>query len=246
MAIPIGQEPKTSSGRTVKKYETGEKHHHIRNIVLAMILAAGILSAVFLVTGGLATIQNIYASNSGVPELPKIALDPPDEEDRQNLTKNLVQKGHEESEIGLAMDVTEEAFRQGEECAYIYNASSIPKIIPVSGSVGIENLRIVKEDNFHSEKEDDFHFELVNYDPYEEAEIPFYRVNAILLMEGGEGADNYSTNIYRIAGREIDEKPLAPGESRTIEKNDLFQKVGNHIPIKIEKIWISYDSRPGE
>ena len=239
MDIPIGQEPSPTTSQIGRKYESGEgKDHHIRNIVLAVILAAGILSVVFLVTGGLENIQNIYASNSGGPELPKIALNPPDEKDRQNLTKDLTQMGHKESEIGLAMDVTEEMFKQGEECAYIYNVSSIPKIIPVSGSVGIENLRIVGED--------DFHFELVNYDPYEEAEIPFYRVNAILLMEGGEGADDYSTNIYRISGREIEEKPLTPGEIRTIRKNDLFQKVGDHIPKKIEKIWISYDSRPGE
>ena len=242
MDIPIRQKPKPTL-EVGRKYESGEgKDHHIRNIFLAVILAAAILSAVFLVTGGLGNIENIaniYASNSGGPELPEIA-NPPDEEDLQNLTKDLLQKGFEENEIGLA-DVTKEAFKQGEERPYIYNASSIPKTILVSESVGIENLRIVE-----IVKKDNFHFELVNYDPYEEVEIPFYRVNAILLMEGGEGADNYSTNIYRIAGREIDENPMSPGEIRTIEKNDLFQKVGNHIPIKIEKVWISYDSRPGE
>ena len=177
MEIPIRQEPKTSSGRTVKKYESGEvEHHYLRNIVLVMMFAAGISSAVFLMAGGLATIQNIYASNSGGPELPEIALNPPDEKDLQNLTKDLLQKGFEENEIGLA-DVTKEAFKQGEERPYIYNASSIPKTILVSESVGIENLRIVE-----IVKKDNFHFELVNYDSYEEAEIPFYRVNAILLM----------------------------------------------------------------
>ena len=37
MEIPIRQEPKTSSGRTVKKYESGEvEHHYLRNIVLVM------------------------------------------------------------------------------------------------------------------------------------------------------------------------------------------------------------------
>ena len=205
MAIPIGQEPNPTS-QIGRKYESGErKDHHIRNIFLAVILAAaGVLSVGFLVTGGLGTVQDL-ASDFGIgggPEIPPSALNPPGNESRESMRNDLIENGTDEKDIGDIRNIGDRQRPNGNE-AFIFNKSNLPKKVPLSEYVVINNVEILEGDRVR--------YEIENTASVEK-DMPFVElqifVNIIKPSGGLHRTQIYSTSI------EFGEEKMAPGEKR--------------------------------
>ena len=206
MAIPIGQEPKTSSGRTVKKYETGEgEHHYKRNIVLVILLMAGVLSVGFLVTGGLETVQGL-ASDFGIgggPEIPKIALNPPGNESRESMKNDLIKNGTDEKYIGDIRKIGDKQRPNGNE-EFIFNKSNLPKKVPLSEHIVINNVEILKGDRVRYEVENTASVE---------KDMPFVELQMFVNIIKPSG-ELHRTQIYRATSIEFGEEKMAPREKR--------------------------------
>ena len=205
MDIPIRQKPKPTL-EVGRKYESGEgKDHHIRNIFLAVILAAAVvLSVGFLVSGGLESIQGL-ASNFGVgggPEIPPSALNPPGNESRESMRNDLIENGTDEKDIGDIRNIGDRQRPNGNE-AFIFNKSNLPKKVPLSEYVVINNVEILEGDRVR--------YEIENTASVEK-DMPFVElqifVNIIKPSGGLHRTQIYSTSI------EFGEEKMAPGEKR--------------------------------
>jgi hypothetical protein len=193
----------------------------------------------------ISNIQSLYASNFGGSDIPDIALNPPSEDDRQNLTDRLVEEGYKKEDIGIIADDSKDEkyekdgyIKDGWSYDFLLSVDNLSGvIIPTSESVAIRNIEIVGKDGIN--------FEIENL-ASRNISMPFITMNAIVLVENATPMDNpYQLEIEakRIAWVEISEEEMAPGEVRKVITRDLAEKLekGGHTLIKIKSVWIEIE-----
>lgn len=183
-------------------------------------------------------IQSLYASNFGGPEVPEIALNPPNEDDRNELKNYLMQEeGIPEGNFGeMRSEVGNYILPKGDE-EYLFSVDNIPQEIPVSEWIVIENLEIIEGEWFE--------FELRNVG-LQEAEIPFFILNAVLIVENPRTKELHRLDARRLAWIEVSENNiLAPGEKRGfISENPskILKERDGLVCVEIESVWIEFQS----
>jgi hypothetical protein len=185
-------------------------------------------------------IQSLYVSNFGGPEIPEIALNPPNEDDRNELKNYLMQEeGIPEGDFGeMRAEVGNYILPKGDE-EYLFSVDNIPQEIPVSEWIVIENLEIIEGEWLE--------FELRNVG-LQEAEIPFFILNTVIIVEDKKG------NLHRLDARRLawievsGNNILAPGEKKEIISENPFKILKEReerdgiICVEIESVWIEFQS----
>ena len=181
-------------------------------------------------------LQDLYMSDFGGSEIPEIALNPPTEDDRQNLTNRLIEEGYEKKDVGIMRDVDgPNIFPTGSE-DFLYFKDNIPKIIPISESVVIENLEIIKGEGFK--------FELRNT-ASQKTKTPFFILNAVVVVENPRTKELHRLDARRLAWIEISEEDMGPEEKREIISKNPFKILKERdglVCVEIESMWIEYEN----
>lgn len=212
-----------------------------RWLVLVIVLAGIALIGTNMPPSGI-NIPSFDMSNLGFgePEIPEIALNPPNEDDRNELKNYLMrEEGIPESDFGeMRAEVGNYILPKGDE-EYLFSVDNIPQEIPVSEWIVIENLEIIEGEWFE--------FELRNVG-LQEAEIPFFILNAVIIVEDEKG-NLHRLDARRLAWIEVSENNiLAPGEKREIISENPFKILKERkerdgiICVEIESVWIEFQS----
>ena len=136
------------------------------------------------------------------PDLPPIALNPPNETARQQLADTLIKQGYEPEEIG--------------EIEEYYSKESVPKAIPISEAVMIRDLRIVGNDTVK--------FTVENV-AGEEIDTPFYKISGKMFVKHPTFGTPIELEIGQLAHVKIGEEKMQPGEKREIVVENILGKL---------------------
>ena len=143
-------------------------------------------------------IVSIYNS----PDPPPIALNPPNETEREQLANTLIEQGYKEEEIG--------------EIEEHYLKDNVPEMIPISESVLIQNLRIIGDDEVR--------FTVKNIAD-KSVSAPFYTIDAQIFVKHPTTGEPFELELRQMAWVEIGEEEMKPGEEREIVIENLFDKL---------------------
>lgn len=161
----------------------------------------------------------LYSLNP--PKVPPIALNPPNETAREQLANALIEQGYEKEEIG--------------EIEKHYLKDDIPKMIPISESVLIKDLRIIGDDNVS--------FTVKNV-AEESISAPFYTIDAQIFVKHPNTGKPTALELRQLAWVEIGEEEMQPGEERKIVIENLFEKLdhlGYEEYYNISSVMIIYE-----
>lgn len=192
-----------------------------------------------------------YALILGWRSYPEIARNPPMDWERQGLTKQLIESGeYKREEIGIMKeDTSSEQYRKdghirgGGSYDFLFPVGSLPKVISISGSVGITNLRVISENRVA--------YEVRNF-AEEEIDMPFYTLNAIVLVKNSSNSEyeyQVETKCKRIAWVEVGEEKMSPGGVKEIVTGDISERLEKpleeegpgHSFVKIVALWMEYE-----
>lgn len=169
-----------------------------------IIALTGIAALVTVIPGeifpGLSIGELVSTYNS--PDPPPIALNPPNETEREQLANTLIEQGYKKEEIG--------------EIEEHYLKDSIPKMIPISESVLIQDLEIVGDDEVR--------FTVKNV-AEEKVDVPFYTIDAQIFVKHPTTGKPFELELRQIAWVNIGEEEMKPGEEREVVIDDLFEKL---------------------
>ena len=164
----------------------------------SIVLLAVAMSGEIFPELSIGEIVSIYNS----PDPPPIALNPPNETEREQLANTLIEQGYKEEEIG--------------EIEEHYVKDNVPEMIPISESVLIQNLRIIGDDEVR--------FTVKNVAD-KSVSAPFYTIDAQIFVKHPNTGEPFKLELRRIAWVEIGEEKMQPGEEREIVIENLFDKL---------------------
>lgn len=142
-------------------------------------------------------------STHGLPNpSPMIVLNAPNETERKQLADVLIGQGYKEEEIG--------------EINSTYNKSDIPKMIPISGSVVIQDLEIIGNDTVRF---------IVKNVAKKSVNMPLYTVDAQIFVEHPVTGKPRALELKRMGWVEIGEEKMKPEEERVIIIKNFFDKL---------------------
>lgn len=230
MNLPIGQKPRTTSGKTVENYDTGESHYK-RNIFFAVVIMAGIATIGFVSIGGLETLQDDLTDLAfTIRGTPAIIINPPGNESREIMRDELIRAGVNEDDIGTIRGLEGERTDgnvHGNE-SFVFNRNDLPKRIPLSEYIVINNLEILEGDKVRYEVENTASIE---------KDMPFVELQIFLNLIKPSG-EPYRVHFYRATSIEIGEERMAPGEKRIFVSEEPWERLKNG---GYEKAGISYN-----
>ena len=228
--MALGQSPKTTSGKTIEHYEAGAgASHYKRNILLAIVIMTGVATIGFVSMGGLESFQSASEFiRLSTQEVPPIALNPPDNESRESMREELIESGVDEKDIGVIRKIGDTGTPENYYEDFVFNESNLPKNVPLSEYIVINNIEILEGDIIRYEVENT---------ASTEQDMPFVELHLLISLTRASGFE-FETQFYRATSIEFGEEKMFPGEKRIFMTEHPWERLKS---AGYEEIGISYN-----